>query len=104
MTLTTRMYEGRYRCGTSRMLTRNEPAPAACSPGYVPSRRNRLNAALHSGATTQASASRSLLFGQAREIHDENTHTDGRKLGEAYVPVETGSPLVGLPDVQMQSM
>jgi hypothetical protein len=28
----------------------------------------------------------------------------GRKLGEAYVPVEPGSPLVAMPDVQVQSM
>ena len=56
------------------------------------------------GATAQASASRSHLFGQMREIHGEDMHIVGRKLGEAYVPVEPGSPLVAMPDVQMQSM
>jgi hypothetical protein len=30
-------------------------------------------------------------------------HIVGRKLGEAYVPVEPGSPPVARPDVQMQS-
>jgi hypothetical protein len=70
----------------------------------LPLARERLNAALHGGATAQASASRSHLFGQTREIHGEDMHIVGRKLGEAYVPVEFGSPLVAMPDVQMQSM
>jgi hypothetical protein len=39
-----------------------------------------------------------------REIHAEDPHIVGRKLGEPYVPVELGSPLVAVPDVQMQSM
>jgi hypothetical protein len=38
-----------------------------------------------------------------REIHGEYMHIIGRKLGEAYVPVEPGSPLVAAPDVQVQS-
>jgi hypothetical protein len=38
-----------------------------------------------------------------REIHGEDTHIVGWNLGEAYVPVEPGSPLVAMPDVQMQS-
>jgi hypothetical protein len=57
-----------------------------------------------SGATAQASASRSHLFGQMREIHGEDMRIVGRKLGEACVPVEPGSPLVAMTDVQMQSM
>jgi len=80
----------------------------ACGHGgsarMLPLARERLNAALHGGATAQASASRSHLFGQMREIHGEDMHILGRKLGEAYVPVEPGSPLVAMPDVQMQSM
>lgn len=43
------------------------------------------------------------LFGQMREIHDEDTHIAARKPGEAYMPVEPGSPLVAAPDVQVQS-
>jgi hypothetical protein len=39
-----------------------------------------------------------------REIHSEDTHIVGRKLGEPCLPVEPCSPLVALPDVQMQSM
>ena len=82
---------------------RRSPALAATAglPGCC---RERLNAALHGGATAQDSASRSHLFGQMREIHGEDMHIVGRKLGEAYVPVEPGSPLVAMPDVQMQSM
>jgi len=38
------------------------------------------------------------------EIHGEDMHIVGRKLGEPYVPVEPGSPLVAMPDVQMHSM
>ena len=44
------------------------------------------------------------LFGQMREIHGEDIHIAARKPGEAYMPVEPGSPLVATPDVQMQSM
>jgi hypothetical protein len=56
------------------------------------------------GAAAQASASRRHLFGQMREIHGEDMHIVGRKLSEACVPVEPGSPLVAVPDVQVQSM
>ena len=69
----------------------------------LPLGRERLNAALHSGATAQASVTQSHLFGQMREIHGEDMHIVGRMLGEAYVPVEPGSPLVARPDVQVQS-
>jgi hypothetical protein len=50
------------------------------------------------------SASRSHLFGQMCEIHGEDMRIVSRKLGEADVPIEPGSPLIAMPDVQMQSM
>jgi hypothetical protein len=90
----------------SPLITVRSGTPRARHRGrqMLPLAREPLNAALHGGATAQASASRSHLFGQMCEIHGEDMHIVGRKLGEAYVPVEPGCPLVAMPDVQMQSM
>ncbi len=38
------------------------------------------------------------------EIHSEDTHIVGREFSEAYVLVESVSPLVAVADMQMQSM
>jgi hypothetical protein len=70
----------------------------------LPLAHERLSAALQDGAKAQGAVSRSHLFGQMREIHGEDMHIVGRMTGEAYVPIEPGSPLVAMTDVQMQSM
>jgi hypothetical protein len=90
--------------GTCKLILTGTPRARNRGRQMLPLARERLNTACTAAQRHRPSASRSHLFGQMRENHGEDMHIVGRKLSEVYMPVEPGSPLVAMRDVQMQSM